>query len=189
MRTIYLIRHGLPDFPPGQRMCLGRTDLPLSQEGMKQAEEAAEKLKSQEITVFSSPLLRARQTAEALHRPIIILEDLQELSAGEWDGLTFQEIRTRYPEIYAARAADKTIPLPGAESNEDGLKRFENAMQTAMEQSQGNLAIVGHGGIMALFLKAHFRHWEKPGYGQIITLLYDNGRFIKQEDSQKCVHF
>ena len=182
MRVIYLIRHGLPDFPEGKRMCLGRTDLPLSEEGFYQAEKAALALEGRKITVFCSPLIRARQTAEALRRPFIILEDLQELNAGAWDGLSFDEINVRFPELYARRGADKTIPLPGAESNEAGLQRFQNALQKAIQAAPGDLAIVGHGGIMALFLESCFGKWEKPGYGEIIPLGFENGEYQKLEE-------
>ena len=114
MKKVYLIRHGLPDFPGGKRMCLGITDIPMGEKGLAQAAEMARNLPPV-TTVFSSPLTRAVQTAQAIGLPVAILEDLREMDAGEWDGLTFERIRERYPELYAARANDLTIPLPGAE--------------------------------------------------------------------------
>lgn len=182
MRTLYLIRHGKPDFPEGKRMCLGLTDLPLCQEGFLQAQQAARILVGKRITVFSSPLIRARQTAAALKRPVILLDDLRELDAGAWDGLSFDEIKVKFPELYARRAEDKTIPLPGGEANEAGLMRFRSALGMAAEKAPGDLAIVGHGGIMALFLESCFGKWEKPGYGEIITLGIENGEFKKLEE-------
>ena len=181
MKILYLIRHGKPDFPEGKRMCLGWTDLPLSEEGLFQAQQAAKLLAGKKITVFSSPLIRARQTAEALGRPVILLEELMELHAGAWDGLSFEEIKVKFPELYAKRAEDKTIPLPGAESNEAGLMRFETGVRKALNASPGDLAIVGHGGIMALFLESCFGKWEKPGYGQIVPIGYQNGKYQKLE--------
>ena len=62
MKRCYLIRHCLPDFPGGQRYCLGRTDFPLGAEGLAQAEEVASALPSV-ARVYSSPLRRAVQTA------------------------------------------------------------------------------------------------------------------------------
>lgn len=182
MKKIYLIRHGKPDFPGGQRMCLGRTDLPLGKEGFSQAARAAEMLEGMELTVFSSPLIRAVQTAEALRRPITVINGLQELYAGEWDGLTFQEIQSRYPALYAARASDKTIPLPGAEPNEVGLLRFTTALKAAVESSPGDLAVVAHGGVIGLFIQSIEGCWRKPCYGQILVFCYDNGKFKFMED-------
>lgn len=181
MKNVYLIRHGLPDFPGGRGMCIGTTDIPLGEEGFAQAAEMARKLPAV-TAVFSSPLTRAVQTAEAIGLPIVILEGLRELYAGQWDGLTFQEIRERYPELYAARGKDLTIPLPGAESNEDGLARFSAAMNVAAETAPGDFAVVAHGGIFALFLQAISGSWYKPGYGEIVRLTYQNGIFTLQEE-------
>ena len=186
MRTVYLIRHGLPDFPGGKRMCLGRTDLPLCAEGFLQAQKMAEQMKDKKFSVFSSPLLRARQTAQALNRPVTILEDLKELYAGLWEGLTFDTIRQQFPELYAARAYDKSILLPEGEPNEQGLARFRNALQEAMAQCDGDLAIVGHSGIMAVFLQAELGQWEKLQYAQVVALTYDQGRYYKKEEENNA---
>ena len=73
MKRVYLIRHGLPDFPEGKRMCLGHTDLPLSLEGRGQAEQMAAGLPPV-TSVFSSPLSRAVQTAQAIRPDVTVLE-------------------------------------------------------------------------------------------------------------------
>lgn len=182
MKTVYLIRHALPDFPGGERMCLGRTDLPLCAEGFRQARAMAEKL-PKVVAVYSSPLTRAVQTAHAIGEPVI-LQDLQELFAGEWDGLTFREIRARYPELYAARGTDKTLSPPGAEPDPAGLERFYHALTQAATDSPGDLAVVTHGGILGLFLQDISGLWRKPDYGEIIPVLWDRGTFALQEDTQ-----
>lgn len=41
MKKVYLIRHGLPDFPGGKGMCIGTTDIPMGEKGLKQAAEMA----------------------------------------------------------------------------------------------------------------------------------------------------
>ena len=186
MKTVYLIRHGLPDFPGGKRMCLGHTDLPLSMEGHAQAKAMAQKLPPV-AAVFSSSLMRAIQTANAIGTPII-LEDLKELYAGEWDGLTFEEIRLRYPELYAARATVKTLSLPKAESNEVGLFRFQQAMEQAAASAEGDCAVVAHGGVIGLFLQDLGRPWYKPGYTEIIPLTWNNGHFSIQEVEENAQH-
>ena len=57
MRKIYLIRHSQPDFPDGKKMCIGKTDLPLSALGRMQSVLLAEGLKEKKISkVFCSPL-------------------------------------------------------------------------------------------------------------------------------------
>ena len=180
MKKVYLIRHGLPDFPGGKRMCLGITDIPLGQTGFAEAETMAKKLPPV-TAVFSSTLIRAVQTAQAIGLPVTILPDLREMYAGEWDGLTFDEIRQRYPELYAARATDLTIPLPGAEDHEEGLARFTAAMEQAAILAPGNFAVVAHGGIIAQFLQHITGTWYKPGYTEIVILYWNDGTFHTKE--------
>lgn len=181
MKKCYLIRHGLPDFPGGRGMCIGTTDIPMGAAGLAQAEEMAKRLPAV-TAVFSSPLTRAVQTAQAIGIPITVLPDLREMYAGEWDGLTFMEIRERYPELYSARAEDLTIPLPGAEEHTRGLARFTAAMEAAAALAPGDFAVVAHGGIIARFLQSINGTWYKPDYTEIIPLSYENGAFTLQED-------
>ena len=180
MKKVYLIRHGLPDFPGGKGMCIGTTDIPMGDKGLAQAAQMAEKLPAV-TAVFSSPLTRAVQTAQAIGLPVTILPDLREMHAGEWDGLTFDEIRQRYPELYAARASDLTIPLPGAEDHEEGLHRFAAAMEKAANLAPGDFAVVAHGGIIAQFLQCITGTWYKPGYAEALTLYWNDGTFDTKE--------
>jgi len=180
MKKVYLIRHGLPDFPGGKGMCIGTTDIPMGEKGLKQAAAMA-KILPPVTAVFSSPLTRAVQTAQAIGLPVVILDDLREMYAGQWDGLTFDEIRQRYPELYAARFHDLTIPLPGAEDHEKGLARFKGAMEEAAKQSPGDFAVVAHGGIIAQFLQDISGTWYKPGYTEVVTLFWNDGIFDTKE--------
>lgn len=180
MKKVYLIRHGLPDFPGGKRMCLGITDIPMGEKGLAQAAEMARKLPPV-TTVFSSPLTRAVQTAQAIGLPVAILEDLREMDAGEWDGLTFERIRERYPELYAARANDLTIPLPGAEDHAAGLFRFRGAMEEAAQSAPGDFAVVAHGGVIAQFLQSVSGTWYKPDYTEIVPLTWKDGVFYTKD--------
>lgn len=132
MRKIYLIRHGKPDFPAGSSMCLGRTELPLGAVGRMQAALLGAELSGEVEAVYSSPLSRAVQTAQALRRPITVIDGLAEQDAGEWDGLTFDEIRVRYPELYARRAVERYLPMPGAEPG----RRSARALQAGAGRSR-----------------------------------------------------
>ena len=182
MKKVYLIRHGLPDFPEGKGMCIGTTDIPMGEKGFQQAAEMAKKLPPV-TAVFSSPLTRAVQTAQAIGMSVTILDDLREMYAGEWDGLTFDEIQQHYPALYAARFHDLTIPLPGAECHAKGLTRFKGAMEEAAKQSSGDFAVVAHGGIIAQFLQDISGVWRKPDYVEIISLIWENEHFLLQEET------
>lgn len=181
MRRLYLIRHGLPQFPGGEKMCIGSTDLPLSEEGFRQAEDMAAHLPPV-TAVFSSPLTRCRQTAAALNRPVTILGDLRELYAGVWDGLTFSQIRKAYPQLYAARGSDPTLPIPESEDFASGAARFREALEQALQESTGDIAVIAHGGIIACFLRAAGLPPRKPEYTEILTLYWDAGKFYLQEE-------
>lgn len=181
MKKVFLIRHGLPDFPEGERMCLGITDLPMGPEGLAQATAMAEKLPPV-TAVFSSPLTRAVQTAEAIGMPVTILADLREMYAGAWDGLTFSQIRDRFPELYAARGVTRNLPLPGAENHAEGLARFRRAMEEAADRAPGDFAVVAHGGIIGEFLQDITGQWRKPGYTEVIPLIWNEGQFRVLEE-------
>ena len=180
MKTVYLIRHGLPDFPGGKGMCIGTTDIPMGEKGLTQATKMAKSLPSV-TAVFSSPLTRAVQTAEAIGLSVTILPDLREMYAGAWDGLTFDQIREQYPELYAARAKDLTLPLPGAEDHKEALVRFTAAMEQAAILAPGDFAVVAHGGIIAQFLQKISGKWYKPGYTEVVTLFWHAGTFSLKE--------
>lgn len=180
MKRVYLIRHGLPDFPEGRRMCLGTTDIPMGEAGLLQAERMASSLPPV-TAVFSSPLTRAVQTAEAIGMPVAVLEDLKELHAGAWDGLTFDQIRELYPDLYAARQFDLSLPLPEAEDAADGLIRFSSAMDTAARTASGDFAVVAHGGIIACFLEKITGSRYKPDYAEVISLIWNNGQFFPKD--------
>ena len=176
MKTLYLIRHALPAFPEGSKMCLGITDIPIGREGTQQAKAMAAALPPV-TAVYSSPLRRAIQTAQAIGHPVQILSGLREIYAGDWDGLTFAQIRQRYPELYAARGLDSTIPPPGSEDAEAALVRFRLDLERAAAEAPGDLAVVAHGGIIAKFLQSLTGVWRKPGYTEVIPLIWKDGKF------------
>ena len=155
-KLIYLIRHAHPDYPGGVKMCLGRkNDLPLSPRGFEQAQALSRYFRDIPLeAVYASPLLRAQQTAHAVagnSRPVHILGDLIELDGGEWDGLTFDQLRERYP-VHFARSGRRFLTPPGGESNESGLARIRAALAHAGENTQCCAAIVAHGGVNRLLL-------------------------------------
>ena len=162
MRTIYLIRHGHTDIGPGYKsVCLGRKDVPLIQEGVKQAERLALYFRDKKIdAVYSSPLIRCRETARILteksgHKnlPIYIEEDFTEVDIGEWDGLPFTELMEKYPEEYAERGEHLgTYVIRGGESLEKAGERFAGACEKVLAESSGDILIVAHAGVIRSFL-------------------------------------
>ena len=176
MRKVYLIRHCLAESPGGKRICLGQTDVPLGKEGRLQAEELKKRFESIPYTaVFSSPLLRAYETAVYLGDPIVI-NRLKEAGAGDWDGLSFDEITEKCPELYEARGKDPNIPIPGAEDINLVRERMTGAVRKALDSSEGDICIVSHATAMKAFLSfisgipAERCRDIKIGSAEVITL-------------------
>ncbi|MBQ2698212.1 MAG: histidine phosphatase family protein [Clostridia bacterium] len=102
MTTVYLVRHCESMGNIGNRM-QGRTDCDISENGARQLENLTRRMADEAIDViYSSPLTRARKTAEAIRgvreMEIQIVEDLQEMSFGDWEDRTWAELREAYPE-------------------------------------------------------------------------------------------
>ena len=190
-KTIYLIRHAHPALPPGvEKMCLGRkNDLPLSEKGLAQAQGLAQRFAAIPLeAVYTSPLQRARQTAQAIAgdaRPLHVLEDLIELDGGEWDGLTFEQLHERYPHAFGPGA--KGACPPGGESDEDGLARMLAALEYIASRTERCAAIVAHSGVNRLLLcsLAGLPMVEKKRMGQdhaaVSVLVCQDGRWIIRE--------
>ncbi|MGI6578742.1 MAG: histidine phosphatase family protein [Saccharofermentanales bacterium] len=182
MRKIYLIRHGLPEFPGGKRVCIGHTDLPVSPAGRMQALLAAKFLDDAGISaVFCSRLKRAVQTAESFGEAKII-DGLEEMNFGEWDGFSFDEIKVRWPDLYAARGRDNSIQPPGAENPQQALLRFNSALRKILEGSTGNIVIISHASVMRTFLSEISEKELPPGrellpYGSVSELSLKNNNF------------
>ena len=94
MRTIYLIRHGKPEFPDERKYCIGRTDLPLSEEGRTQIRALGETFAGRRIEkIYTSPLKRCRESAAILQEvidrsiPIEVVDGLAEIGGMGWSFL------------------------------------------------------------------------------------------------------
>lgn len=117
---VLLLRHGQTELS-GERRFSGRTDIPLTKEGVKQAQLAARRLLGEDLTVIvSSPLQRARRTAEAVAEqtgaPMVIYEELVEADFGAWQGLTFAEAAQKWPDELDAWMASPDAAPPEGES-------------------------------------------------------------------------
>lgn len=112
-RTLYLIRHGeTRDAHP--KRYKGSIDVPLSQKGIEQMKRLAQFMaedRSHSLSaVYTSGLTRAKTSAEIISRPYglqpVIVPELRERSFGEWEGMTFDEIRENYPAEFESWAGN-----------------------------------------------------------------------------------
>jgi broad specificity phosphatase PhoE len=142
--TLVLTRHGLtPRSKPEQHLGQ-KIDIGLSDEGRAQAEALARRLTGIELwKIVSSPLVRARQTAEIVAggRTIDIDARLAEMDYGRWEGMTYEQIeeldaegRRRWEEDPATRAC------PSGESGNDVARRVRAFLEELLEDH-----VVRHG--------------------------------------------
>jgi probable phosphoglycerate mutase len=122
---LYLMRHGRAG-PPG--ILLGRTDLPLSPSGEAEALAWRPFFSAYPVdAVWTSPLLRARCTAELLLGPDApppeVVEEFREISLGAWEGLDSRQARALDPRLWEARGTDPAQAPPGGESFADLSRR------------------------------------------------------------------
>ncbi len=115
-----LLRHGQTELS-GERRFSGRTDIPLTKEGMRQATLAAKRLAgSGAVAIITSPLQRARRTAEAVAgatgAPLVVYDEFTEAEFGAWQGLTFAEVAQKWPDELAAWMASPDAAPPDGES-------------------------------------------------------------------------
>ncbi len=148
---IVLVRHGATDWNL-QGRCQGATDRELHVTGIRQAQELAALLANESIqAVYSSGLKRARQTASLISQPhnlpVIVEEDIRELNHGALEGLTFTEIKARYPDFLQRwRTEPAEIQVPGGERLADVADRAWSGLNRIVEQhpSAEKLVVVSH---------------------------------------------
>jgi len=130
---IVLVRHGTTDWNL-QGRCQGSSDRELSEAGIRQAGQIAALLGEEKVgAIYCSNLRRARQTAEVISRPhdlpLFIEADLRELDHGDLEGLTFNEIKSRYGDFLTRwRSEPGEIVVPGGERLAAVAARAWNAL-------------------------------------------------------------
>ena len=148
--TTVLVRHASSVLSP-QRRFSGRGDVPLSEEGIGQAEKVAARLGTRPgiELVVSSPLRRAKQTAELIAKAagvdLILEDDLIEADFGAWEGLTFAEAREADPRAMDAWLASADVAPPGGESFTAVATRVTGARDRLVaEHPERTLVVVSH---------------------------------------------
>jgi len=141
-----LLRHGQTPMSVQKRYA-GLSDVPLTEVGLLQAVAAGKRLASAGITaIVASPLVRTLRTAEevaaATGAPVEADEGFRETDFGAWDGLTFAEVRERWPAELTAWLADPAVAPPGGESFADVSSRVEGALRRVLAGYQGQTVLI-----------------------------------------------
>jgi len=198
---IVLMRHARTE--GGEGRCIGRTPIPLSDEGRRQSVCIAEALHNAGFArLCCSPSRRALDTisplAERIDSGVDILPALDEIDMGEWDGLLFDDVRSRYADLYGERGKSfADFRPPNGENFNDVAERAVSVLKDLASGPQSVIAVTHAGVLRAVQCRLtghpmddlfHF----KPEYGCCTLLESENGelRFVKENVlPQALFHF
>lgn len=145
-----LLRHGETDWNRTGRY-QGCIDIPLSARGRAQAASAARALSGSSLrAVYTSPLARARETADAIARPhglvVRTAETLNEICHGAWEGLTVEDVRARFPDLYRRwQETPEAVTMPDGESLAQVEERVRGELRRLQSLHAGEtICLVSH---------------------------------------------
>lgn len=165
MKTIlYLVRHGETDWNAARRI-QGHSDIELNERGIMQAKQVGEHFRSKTIhAVYSSDLTRARHTAVQIARhfsfDVATHASLRERSYGDWEGLTYEEIRSRFANQDEASCRIETFEAMQQ-------RAVQTLTQLAAAHPNEAIVVVSHGGLINSFLHHVTGGLQGPGITKI----------------------
>lgn len=211
---IHLIRHGLTDGNTQGRY-IGRTDLPLSAQGVRELRELASRYEYPQAELYyTSPMLRCIQTMNLLYPGTDCFEvpGLREVDFGKWEGKTAQELEGEPLFCQWLEEGGAASPPEGESALEFSQRvcaAFENLVDNMMRTGITSAVIVAHGGVLMAILaayglpRANFYDWiTGPGRGYSLRAspnLWMSGRVVEvydvipeglppaQEDGQRLI--
>jgi broad specificity phosphatase PhoE len=173
-QELLLVRHG-ESTANAKGIWQGQMEFPLSERGRAQASLAGRGLSDEPFEgLYSSPLSRAFETAEIIRDrtgfagEVVPVEGLSERNGGILEGHTWDEQERRNPELarkFLAIPEEERWALVGAETDEEVIARFEEALSSirALHPGGARIVVVSHGGVMRAFLRGLFGPEVLPG--------------------------
>ncbi len=155
-----LVRHGVTAWNLELRI-QGQLDVPLSAQGIQQAQRTAQALADAGLhRIYSSDLQRAHATAQAIAArtgaPLVTEVGLRERAFGQYEGLTHADIETRWPaDAQRWRAREPGFTPTGGETLETFYERCVSCAAALAERHRGQtVALVAHGGVLDCLYRA-----------------------------------
>jgi probable phosphoglycerate mutase len=157
---VFLIRHGATTLSAEDRFA-GSTDVPLSDEGRRQAQRLASRLSGEKIAaVYASDLARTQETARILAAPhgleVQARPGLREISHGHWEQMTRKEVEAHFPEEAFEWENDPYTFAPAG--GESGLAVTARALPVLMDLVRAhpgqNVVVVSHKATIRLILSS-----------------------------------
>lgn len=197
MRWLW-VRHGETEMNR-QKRYLGHSDVSLNERGRNEAKELASRLKcagDNPVQLYCSDLRRCVQTAQPLadvwNVPLIVVPALRELSFGDWELLTYEQLMERDGER-ATRWYDDpfTYAPPNGESLRQLGERVDQWLHGALAETSADESdtkvFVTHGGVIRWFQAAWLerepsRYWQMEGskHGEALLVEWDGHCWVKQ---------
>lgn len=168
---IHLIRHGKTQANTEKRYC-GHTDLPLSEEGIRQLRAWSGYPKAAQF--FTSGLMRTEETLRLIYGevPATAIRDLAEYDFGEFEMKTYEELKEDSRYIAWITDTEGSVACPGGESKEQAESRVLRGFHTLLAAAKEDSAAIVHGGTIVTILshlfpnERDFYAWQpQPGLG------------------------
>ncbi|MFE0252122.1 histidine phosphatase family protein [Streptomyces sp. NPDC059010] len=162
MTTLVLLRHGETLLTPHRRLSgSGGTNPGLSPAGRRQAEATADALadRGDIDAIVTSPMRRCRETAHSvatrLGLSVRVDRDLREADFGAWEGLTFTQVRERYPDDLSAWLASPESPPSGADETMQQVARRVAAVRDGLvaQYAGATVVVVSHVGPLRTLIR------------------------------------
>jgi broad specificity phosphatase PhoE len=197
MLNIYLIRHGETAWNADNNRYCGRTDIPLTEKGLKQAETVRQQLAGIKWDgVFSSPLQRAHTTAQIASGATVVKDDrLIEADFGMWEGKTKEEFMAENAQLWTNWMNDPAKNRAGGtgETGAEIVKRVDDFFQSLQKQySSGNFLVAAHNGVNRLYLShklgmplSNYRRFFMENALPSMFTLEPNGEFVLRHLNSK----
>ena len=172
MKWIFLFRHGETDFNREHRF-QGHLDIPLNDEGRAQAARLKPTIRRLGIEeILSSDLCRAHETARIasldLKLPILTTPGLREAYLGDAQGLTAEELESKFGEKLVSRwkspyRSDADVSYPGGETGREVLERVVNTLAAHLRATRASrIGIATHGGVIRRVVRSLIQEHESP---------------------------
>jgi broad specificity phosphatase PhoE len=158
MLNVYFLRHGQTAYNADNNRYCGRTDIPLTEKGMTQAQSVHQQLKHISFdAVYASPLQRACVTAQIASGRNDVIKDgrLIEADFGEWEGKTREEFIAENETLWTNWINDPSISKAGGtgETAQLIIERVDDFFKEKLAQHRsGNIMVVAHNGVNRLYL-------------------------------------
>lgn len=169
-KRLIILRHGLTKYNVEKRI-QGNSNVPLLEEGYRQAQQAAQMISNYAIAqVWCSPLKRAVATAQIVaqvHNLVPNIDErLVERRYGQWEGKTLSELETEYNQAYNLWKAGQDPLGCGVEPRLVAGKRAAEAITEYYENNMaGDVLVVSHGGVLSAAMQVLLGHSETPWFG------------------------